>query len=206
VAVARRTNQVRVTSAEMRLIERVREGDREAFAALYERHVDVVRRYARSRAGCPELAEDLVSETFLRALRRIETFSGGSLEAWLTSIARNLLLDHYKSSATRLEVTVDRVHVSEAAPGPEPILLAHQEYEQIKEVLEVMRSAIDELSEDQARCLRLRFLDGCTIAETAAAMSRTPGAVKVLKHRAVASLRRRLTLGVDRGGLLSIGA
>lgn len=192
--------RVQVTQSETHLIERVQAGEAEAFAPLYEAHVGLVRRFARSRAGCPELAEDLVSETFLRAFRRIESFTGGSFEAWLTSIARNLYVDHVKSAATRLEIPVDKVYISEMAPGPEPILVAQWDRARVAEALLDVRGAIDELSDDQSECLQLRFLQGRSIADTADAMSRSQGAVKVLQNRAVRSLRERLPFAVAQPG------
>jgi hypothetical protein len=56
------------------LVARAQRGDAEAFGALYDRYLDLVYRYVYYRVGGKPLAEDLVSETFLRALRRIGTF------------------------------------------------------------------------------------------------------------------------------------
>ena len=69
--------------------------------------MDVVFRYVLFRVGDRELAEDVTSETFLRALRRIASVSyqGRDVGAWFVTIARNLVLDHVKSSRFRLEVT-----------------------------------------------------------------------------------------------------
>ena len=57
------------------LVELAQGGDADAFGLLYERYVDLVYRYIYVRVGSRHLAEDLTSETFIRALRRIDSFS-----------------------------------------------------------------------------------------------------------------------------------
>src|SRR5690606_5225408 len=93
------------------LVRAAQHGDSTAFATLYHRHVDSVFRYVLLRVGDRHLAEDVTSETFLRALRRITSISyqGRDVGAWFTTIARNLVLDHVKSSRFRLEVVTDEV-------------------------------------------------------------------------------------------------
>lgn len=85
---------------------RARDGDAEAFGSLYDHYVELVYRYIYYRVGTHSLTEDLTSETFLRALRRICDFhwQGKDFGAWLVTIARNLVADHFKSGRYRLEV------------------------------------------------------------------------------------------------------
>lgn len=91
----------------MDLVERAQAGESDAFGRLYDQYSDTVYRYIYYRVGGKATAEDLTSETFLRALRRIGTFTwqGRDFGAWLVTIARNLVADHFKSSRFRLEVT-----------------------------------------------------------------------------------------------------
>ncbi|WP_055541857.1 sigma-70 family RNA polymerase sigma factor, partial [Streptomyces neyagawaensis] len=91
----------------MDLVERAQSGEADAFGRLYDQYSDTVYRYIYYRVGGKATAEDLTSETFLRALRRIGTFTwqGRDFGAWLVTIARNLVADHFKSSRFRLEVT-----------------------------------------------------------------------------------------------------
>ncbi len=78
------------------LVELAQNGDSEAFGQLYERYVDTVYRYVYVRVGNVHLAQDLTSETFLRALRRLDSFSwqGRDIVAWFITIARNLITDN----------------------------------------------------------------------------------------------------------------
>ncbi len=98
------------------LVGAAQRGDQLAFGQLYARHVDVVFRYVLARVADRQLAEDLTSETFLRAWRRIGSVrdQGKDLTAWLVTIARNLMVDHLKSSRSRCEVmTADIAAVAE---------------------------------------------------------------------------------------------
>jgi RNA polymerase sigma-70 factor, ECF subfamily len=77
----------------------------------YEEHRDELERYARARLGDPHLAEDVVSETFLRAFRGSHHFDidRGPARSWLYAILRNLLVDRARARASRPEVVVEDV-------------------------------------------------------------------------------------------------
>jgi RNA polymerase sigma-70 factor, ECF subfamily len=170
------------------LVRAAQEGDRSAFALLYDKYVDVVFRYVLFRVGDRELAEDVTSETFLRALRRITsvTYQGRDVGAWFVTIARNLVLDHVKSSRFRLEVTTAEVDDSgRVEAGPEQQVLAGATRSALLE-------CVRQLGDDQRECIVLRFLQGLSVAETAVVMARNEGAVKALQHRAVRRLAQLL--------------
>jgi RNA polymerase sigma-70 factor (ECF subfamily) len=170
------------------LVHAAQQGDTSAFAKLYDKYVDMVFRYVLFRVGDRELAEDVTSETFLRALRRIGTVSyqGRDVGAWFVTIARNLVLDHVKSSRFRLEVATAEVDDSQRVEfGPEQQVLA-------RVTTEALLSCIEQLGDDQRECIALRFLHGLSVAETAEIMQRNEGAVKALQHRAVRRLAQLL--------------
>lgn len=173
------------------LVAAAQAGDTDAFAALYDRYVDTVFRYVLYRVADRGLAEDLTSETFLRGLRRISTISyrGRDVGAWFITIARNLVLDHLKSSRHRLEIATSEPEPSRAGgaadTGPEARVLAEDT------AAELMR-CVRQLGDDQRECVVLRFMQGLSVAETAALMGRNEGAVKALQHRAVRRLAQLL--------------
>ncbi|WP_285613408.1 sigma-70 family RNA polymerase sigma factor [Actinokineospora globicatena] len=170
------------------LVHAAQQGDTVAFGQLYDRYVDVVYRYVLFRVGDRELAEDVTSETFLRALRRITsvTYQGRDVGAWFVTIARNLVLDHVKSSRFRLEVTTPEIRDSERVEaGPEQQVMS-------KVTREALLGCVDQLGDDQRECIVLRFLQGLSVAETAEIMNRNEGAVKALQHRAVRRLAQLL--------------
>ncbi len=170
------------------LVQLAQEGDAEAFGQLYDRYVDGVYRFCYHRVSSTTLAEDLTSETFFRALRGIAQFrwQGRDFGAWLTTIARNLVTDHYKSSRSRLETVSDELpERGDLHPGPEAEALA---------VLtqEALAVALQRLPAEQRDCVVMRFLQGLSIAETAEVLGRSDGAVKQLQLRAVRNLAKWL--------------
>jgi RNA polymerase sigma-70 factor (ECF subfamily) len=183
------------TAVALGLVHRAQAGDAEAFGLLYDRYVDQVYRYIAYRVASAAVAEDLTSETFLRALRRIGTFTwqGRDVWAWFTTIARNLVADHYKSGRYRLELTTDDVTDSGSAPvieGPERAVLEGM-------TNKVLLQAIKQLNAEQQECIVLRFLQGLSVAETAQVMGKNDGAIKALQYRAIRTLGRILPEGTE---------
>jgi RNA polymerase sigma-70 factor (ECF subfamily) len=174
----------------MEIVNRAQGGDADAFGELYDRYVDVVYRYIYYRVSNVTLAEDLTSETFIRALRRISsyTWQGRDFGAWLVTIARNLIADHFKSGRYRLELaTSDLVEAGadKSEDGPENEVLSAITNETLLE-------AVKALGPEQQECISLRFLQGMSVAETASIMGKNEGAIKALQYRAVKSLSRLL--------------
>ncbi|WP_405659475.1 ECF subfamily RNA polymerase sigma factor, BldN family [Streptomyces sp. RK9] len=172
----------------MELVERAQAGESDAFGRLYDQYSDTVYRYIYYRVGGKATAEDLTSETFLRALRRIGTFTwqGRDFGAWLVTIARNLVADHFKSSRFRLEVTTgEMLDANEVERSPEDSVL-----ESLSNA--ALLDAVRRLNPQQQECVTLRFLQGLSVAETARVMGKNEGAIKTLQYRAVRTLARLL--------------
>jgi RNA polymerase sigma-70 factor, ECF subfamily len=174
------------------LVELARGGDSEAFGMLYDHYQTSVYRFLYYRVGSVALAEDLMSETFFRALRSMSSFrwQGKDFGAWLMTIARNLTADHYKSGRNRLEYTTEDMSAHDSATeGPENAVLASLTNEALLE-------ALGELPTEQQECLVMRFLQGLSIAETAQVLGRSDGAVKQLQLRGVRNLAKLLPEGL----------
>jgi RNA polymerase sigma-70 factor, ECF subfamily len=176
----------------MGLVDLARTGDTEAFGLLYDHYNGTVYRFLYYRVGSHALAEDLTSETFFRALRSMSGFKwqGRDFGAWLVTIARNLVADHFKAGRTRLEMATDDLSDHDTAtPGPEDDVLASL-------TNEALLKGLRQLAAEQQECLVLRFLQGMSIAETAQALERSEGAVKQLQLRAVRNLAKLLPDGI----------
>ncbi|HCT78314.1 MAG TPA: RNA polymerase subunit sigma-24, partial [Micromonosporaceae bacterium] len=145
------------------LVERAQQGDTEAFGLIYDRYVDTVFRFIYFRVGNRPLAEDLTSDTFLRALKRISSFTwqGRDLGAWLVTIARNLVADHFKSGRYRLEVTTgDVLDADREDRGPE----GSPETAVVDHITNVaLLTAVKQLNPEQQECIVLRFLQGFSV-------------------------------------------
>ena len=186
------------------LVELAQRGDSEAFGQLYDLYVDTVYRYVYVRVGDQQLAEDITSETFLRALRRLDSFTwqGRDIAAWFVTIARNLIADHRKSSRFRLEVATDelvglddgrRPTPTGGAAPPAPEAAAVTKARDVRLV-----EAIRALKPEQQECIALRFFQEFSVAETALAMGRSQGAIKQLQLRAVRALAGILGAEMER--------
>lgn len=171
------------------LVKAAQEGDTEAFGVLYDQYVDMVFRYVLFRVGGDRaFAEDVTSETFLRALRSIGSVSyqGRDVGAWFVTIARNIVYDHVKSSRYRLEVTTAELQDNrEETSGPEQEVMTEATN------AELLR-CVSQLGDDQRECIVLRFIEGKSVSEVAQLMDRNEGAVKALQHRAVRRLAQIL--------------
>lgn len=169
------------------LVDLAKAGDAEAFGELYDHYATSVFRFVYYRVGSQHLAEDITSDTFIRAMRAIERFNwqGRDFGAWLTTIARNLIADHFKSSRVRLEWTAEHMPEEASEHGTD-----HEVLSQLTN--DALYAAVKELPDEQRDCLLMRFIQGLSIAQTAEVLGRSEGAVKQLQLRAVRALAKRL--------------
>ena len=163
-------------------------GDEAALAELYNLYFPRVYRYILARMGNPFDAEDLTEEVFLRVLDAIGRFQWreAPFSAWLFRIAHNAVISQRRKEGARGRSSP----LSEALPvdsqGPEEMVANRLALN------EVMKAA-DTLPEAQRRVIGYRFAAGLTVAETARAMGKGEGNVKVIQHKAIAKLREMLT-------------
>lgn len=172
---------------ERELVDAARAGDESALAELYNLYFPRVYRYILARMGNPYDAEDLTEEVFLRVLDAIERFQWreAPFSAWLFRIAHNAVISQRRKEGSRGRASP----LSEALPvdsqGPEEMV------ENRLALNEIMRAA-ETLPEAQRKVIGLRFAAGLTVAETARAMGKGEGNVKVIQHKAISKLREIL--------------
>lgn len=170
------------------LVDRAKAGDAAAFADLYDRYVDQVFAYVYRRVGHRQVAEDLVGDVFLRAYRRLSSFEwqGVDLGAWIITIARNRVHDHFKSARFRLERSTDEVR-----EDPRPSQPAMDDPERVtvgRDTARALGEALERLKPEHREVIELRFIHDLSVAETAAVLERSVGATKALQYRALRSL------------------
>ncbi len=151
------------------------------FAPVYERYVDRIYAYCRTRVGTPD-AEDVTSQVFMRALAGVDGFRGGSVAAWLFRIAHNGVVDHLRGQRTT--VPLDALEWSLLDTASDVLdQIAHAD--DVRRV----RRLIAELSDEQANLLALKLAGGLNAKEIAAAVGKTHVAVRVELHRIINRLR-----------------
>lgn len=189
------------------LVHQALAGSADAFAALHRRYYARIFRLALLRCRSVQDAEDVASETFVRAIAHLPSFrfQGESLFPWLSRIASNLTADLGRryGGAALLSLdsqTVDNVRaLLEGLPddAPDPHVLAER-----AETQALLRAAIATLPQDQADAILLRFGGDLPLKEIAIALNRSEGAVKSLLHRALIGLRKTLLSGAREAEVL----
>jgi RNA polymerase sigma-70 factor (ECF subfamily) len=170
---------------EATLVDRAIEGDGDAFAALYARHVDRVYRHCYYYMGNRADAEDMAQQTFLSAWQAIGRYRRGTapFQAWLLTIAGNLSISRLRLAREVPQGTDGREEATEDDP---------QEIVTTLDSCDDVRRAVLQLKPDRQQVIILRFIEGLSVAEVAAALGKSENAVSVMQHRALGELRRRL--------------
>jgi RNA polymerase sigma-70 factor, ECF subfamily len=182
-------------SDEAVLVERLRAGDEEAFAALVREHHRPLLRAAAAVVGSQTVAAEVVQETWLAVVRGVERFEGrSSLKTWLFHI----MLNRARSAASR-ERRVDHVDadvMAERFDGggawsvpPEPWSERVDERVVAERLAPKVRALIDALPAAQRQVVVLRDVEGLSAADVAAMLGISDGNQRVLLHRARARVR-----------------
>jgi RNA polymerase sigma-70 factor, ECF subfamily len=196
---SKRTGQIRRTAAarpvpsadrlpdEDRLVRRA-SSDPDAFAQLYRHYVNRIHAFAYRRSGSREIADDVTSATFEKALRKLPEFRprGGGFGAWLFRIAANELTDHHRREARPRS---DR--------GQRAMSMMQVDDDDLDTLIRdddcrLVRAAISRLSARHQQAINLRYLADLSNEEAAAAMGLSRPHMAVTLHRAVAALRKVL--------------
>ena len=169
------TPGIETARPEARLVERVCNGEEQAFAEIYKMFAPMVHGIVLSRVPHDDV-QDIVQEVFLTAFRNINSLrERNALGAWLARIARNSAIEFYRRSKPTEELT-------------EEISGQRWPDAEAREVLDAIRS----LPETYRETLVLRLVEGMTGTEIADRTGLTPESVRVNLHRGRELLRQRL--------------
>jgi RNA polymerase sigma-70 factor, ECF subfamily len=189
--------------ADAQLIQSCMRGDGSAWETLVKRHTQRVYGLCYRFTGNSAAAEDLSQEVFLRIYRTIESYRSdqGAFQTWLTSVTRNLLVDHYRRSRRdRLTDSMDDTEASTSvqveakrAPGHSPERLAHA-----AELSEQLQQALTNLSPELREAVILRDLQELDYREIQEVLQVPEGTVKSRINRGRIELARILeSMGVQ---------
>lgn len=177
-------------ASDFELIQLTQNGDAEAFGELYQRYAHIIFRFIYTHLSERFEAEDLTEEVFLRVWRSLSNYreQGVPFLAYLFKIARNALVDFYRRAGrTGGLMSIEEKPLTDTRTDPAEAAIIHMEHQEVRQTLEQLR-------EDYRMVLILRFLSGLSPEETGEVMGRTPGAVRILQHRALSALRNLLEL------------
>jgi RNA polymerase sigma-70 factor, ECF subfamily len=173
---------------EEKLIKEAVRGNSSAFGALYDHYQPMIYRFAAVKVSRREEAEDITHQVFLSAWLNIKSYQhrGYPFSSWLYQIARNQIVDHYR--AKREETSIDAIDPEIfAVPAS-----AHFDLP-MKLEMESVRRGMSKLKADYQDIIILRFIEELSLKETATAMQKTEGAVKLMQHRAIKELKKILS-------------
>lgn len=174
---------------DVRLVDRIRAGDSDALGELYDRYAASALAVALRVVADRQEAEDVVHDAFVTVWRKIARFDAerGSLRAWLMTVVRNRAIDRIRARRPITDVT-DADERSLLRTGPNPT------WEQA--LLQVsaadLRTALDELPDEQRRAVELAYFEGHTYREVAELTRVPPGTANGRLRLALAKLREAL--------------
>lgn len=171
-----------MTVAEHELIARMHAGDRDAFAALVERHQRPIYGFLRARLTRSDDADDMVQEVFIRFYEARARFDTSALvRPWLLGIARNLLREHVRDVRRRKEVGWTELCLELETVCPLNDIA--------EDKLTWLPECLTELGPSAREAIELHYRGEQKLLSIAERLHRSEGAVKLLLHRARQALR-----------------
>lgn len=171
------------------LIQAYLAGDVRSFDTLYARYKRPLYAYLNRMTGNHALADDLFQQTWLRVIRKLEKYeSKQKFFAWLTMIAHNLAIDHFRKEKTASELPLDdeNIAVSEPVSHTEPWMKLHN-----RELEKALRKATETLTEEQKEVFLLRQ-QGISFKEIAEVQNCSINTVLGRMQYALKNLRKQL--------------
>lgn len=175
----------------LELVKEAKEGSTESYSKIYDHYFEQIYRYAALRVPA-EIAEDLVADIFVKAWEKLHMFReqrGVPFGAWLFRIARNEIIDTYRTSKTWEEV-------DDALVDPDTENRADTEANRMF-LLKIVREAMDKLPRKYNEVLSLCFIADLSHEEAAQVLRCSEGSVRVLKFRALKKLKEELPPGME---------
>lgn len=174
-----------IPSSEMEsLLLRAKNGDEAAFTQLYNATFQKIFRYVFFRVSHKEVAEDLTEDVFLKAFKNISTLQSNSFEAWLYPIARNRVIDYYRSK----KETVPLEAVEEILEYQSNLVdILHLQDQQ-----KLLVKLLQELGEDQQSVIKLKFFEQLSNTEIASLLNKAEGTIRIIQFRALKKLKELL--------------
>jgi len=169
------------------LVKKCQKGNSEEFGNLYEMYLGKIYRFVYYKTMCKQVAEDLVSKTFLKAFENIGQFDAdkGSFSAWIYRIARNNVIDYYRTR--KQDVDISDIWDLKAGENIEVDVENQEKIDELKE-------SIRELKPEQREILMLRIWDDLSYGEIADITGKTKENCRVIFSRTIRGLRKNIVL------------
>ena len=168
------------------LLQRMADGDRDAFRRFYDRYASLVFTFAHRLLGSQADAEDLLQEVFLQIWRQAQSYNPvrGSPEAWLITMTRSRAIDRLRSIRRR-----DMNILTPDEPSRVEAMASVECPTQASEARLTVQGVLAKLPEAQRLVLELAYFDGLTQTEIAARLGEPLGTVKTRIRAGLERLR-----------------
>ncbi len=179
-----------MTNNDLGLVKVFQSGNRDAYIDLYDKYVKKIYKFIYFKTTHKETAEDLTSKTFLKALKNLENFSSKdnpSFSAWLYTIARNTVTDHYRTFKT-----ADNIEDVWDLASDENLL---QDAE-MKERSHHLRELLKQLDTYQREIVMLRIYQEMSYKEIAEVLNKSEAACKMDYSRTIKRLKEMMPIEV----------
>jgi|AntRauTorckE6833_2_1112554.scaffolds.fasta_scaffold00060_48 RNA polymerase sigma-70 factor (ECF subfamily) len=174
---------------ESQLIKDCQNGSIESFGPLYDKYIKKIYNYLYYRVPDQNTAEDITSQTFIKSLKAIKTYSEnkGSFSAWLYRIAKNNLVDYYRGHKNDLNVDdiwylEDDTDIESSADR--------------KLKLDKLKDSLKNLKKEQREIVILRVWDELSYAEIADILEKSEASCKMIFSRSLEKLKQELPLSL----------
>jgi RNA polymerase sigma-70 factor, ECF subfamily len=160
-------------------------GNSSAFGELYDHYQPMIYRFIAVKVSRREEAEDITHQVFLSAWLNVKSYEhrGYPFSSWLYQIARNQVIDYYR--AKKNDVNLDSIDPEYFVTPASATFSVPMKLD-----MEAVRRAMGKLKPDYQDVIILRFIEDLPLKETAVAMKKTEGAVKLMQHRAIKELKK----------------
>lgn len=162
------------------LAVKAKAGDKNAFGDLYEALVEKIYRFIFFKVSDKETAEDLTQEVFLKIIKNLKNYKDdGTFLAWAYTIARNLVIDHYRSEKPKISLE----SIQDSLQSDEPDF-------EVKEAYEALIVNINKLTTEEQEVLTLHSIEQYSFEEIAKITGKSEGALRVIKYRSLLKLKK----------------
>lgn len=161
--------------------------DPDAFAKLYDLYIEKIFRFVRFKVSSLEEAEDISADVFLKAWKftRESNIKIGNFKAFIYKIARNCVIDFYRSKSRVFEKVFDDQEQLESIRDQKNL----QEEIANRMEVETIENHLGKLKEEYREVILLKHVEGFSVSDIAGILEKKSGAVRVLLHRALKALR-----------------
>jgi len=161
-------------------------GDRNAFGRLYDLHIRDIYDFVYYKTHHRETAQDLTSQTFMKALRSISSFDANqaSFKTWLYTIARRTVIDHYRKTKPTLDIE-DAFDLADDTDIERDVHLS--------QLMDQVQPLLAQLTAQQREIVLLRLWQGKSYEEIADIVGKSESACKMLFSRTMRVLQKSAT-------------